>query len=214
MRKGILCFGDSNTYGYDPAGGRYDEETRWPMVMQRILGEGYRVVEEGLGGRTFSQDDPTEGGFKSGISYLPPCLKSHNPLELVIVMLGTNDIKQRFGLNAQTIAHNLNEVVRIVRSYGMSAEGTAPGILVVSPPHIGEWVTEAVFSGAFVPHAHAISLELAGQLQRYSKLLKCHFVDAAAHVQSCPADGVHLTAQAQIHLGRVLAEVVRELVPQ
>ena len=126
MRKGILCFGDSNTYGYDPAGGRYDEETRWPMVMQRILGEGYRVVEEGLGGRTFSQDDPTEGGFKSGISYLPPCLKSHNPLELVIVMLGTNDTKQRFGLNAQTIAHNLNEVARIVRSYGMSA-GTAPG---------------------------------------------------------------------------------------
>ena len=94
----VLCFGDSNTYGANPSGPRFDETERWPMLLQAYLGDGFRVLEEGFGGRTIAFDDPVEGGYKSGMVYLPPCLMSHNPLDLVAIMLGTNDTKQRFAI--------------------------------------------------------------------------------------------------------------------
>ena len=138
MKKRILCFGDSNTYGSNPAGGRFDEATRFPMRLAALLGPDYTVLEEGLGGRTICFDDPVEGGYKSGAAYLPPCLLSHNPLDVVVLMLGTNDAKQRFGMNAHTIAQSLQQLVMQVRLYGMNAAGERPRTLIVAPPHIGE----------------------------------------------------------------------------
>ena len=211
MKKRILCYGDSNTYGYNPMGGRYGEEDRWPMVMQAALGEGYRVVEEGLNGRTFSQDDPTEGGFKSGVEYLPPCLMSHNPLDLVAVMLGTNDTKQRFGLSAQAIAHNLNQFVRLVRSYAVDEMGRPPKILVVSPPLIGQWLEGTIFWGHFGPEAPGKSQELGRQLRRYAKLLACQYLDAAQCATACKADAVHLMPDQQRALGLKMADKVKEI---
>ena len=97
MRR-ILCFGDSNTWGYDPATGeRFDEQTRWTGVLQAALGGDYTVIEEGLNGRTTVWDDPIEG-HKNGHEYLVPCLETHRPLDLVVLMLGTNDLKRRFSL--------------------------------------------------------------------------------------------------------------------
>ena len=112
MRR-ILCFGDSNTYGYDPRGGRYDENTRWTKRLDALLGDGWTVVEEGFNGRTCVMDDPTEGGYKSGANYLPPCLMSHNPLDMVAIMLGGNDSKQRFGLNPMTIGEGIMQLIRL-----------------------------------------------------------------------------------------------------
>ena len=86
MKKRILCFGDSNTWGYMTSGGRFDEETRWPMRLEKLLGPEYTVIEEGFNGRTCVFDDPIEGGYKSGLTYLPPCVMSHSPLDLVILM--------------------------------------------------------------------------------------------------------------------------------
>ena len=106
-KRRILCFGDSNTHGTNPVGPRYGEDERWPMLLQAMLGEDYRVLEEGFGGRTIAFDDPVEGGYKSAMDYLPPCLMSHDPLDLVIVMLGTNDTKQRFAMSAPAIAQAL-----------------------------------------------------------------------------------------------------------
>ena len=130
MKKRILCFGDSNTYGSNPAGGRFDEATRFPMRLAALLGSDYTVLEEGLGGRTIC----VEGGYKSGAAYLPPCLLSHNPLDVVVLMLGTNDAKQRFGMNAHTIAQSLQQLVMQVRLYGMNAVGDRPRCLIVAPP--------------------------------------------------------------------------------
>ena len=96
--KSILCYGDSNTYGLMPdSPDRYPRDVRWTGILQKKLGEDYYVIEEGLSGRTTLWDDPIEE-HKNGKKYLLPCLDSHKPVDLVILMLGTNDLKTRFSL--------------------------------------------------------------------------------------------------------------------
>ena len=136
MKRRILCFGDSNTYGYDPRGGRYDENTRWPLRMEKLLGRDYTVIEEGFNGRTCVMDDPTEGGYKSGANYLPPCLMSHNPLDAVVIMLGSNDSKKRFGLEPMTIGEGVMQLIRLTRLYSLASDGGSAKIVIVAPPPI------------------------------------------------------------------------------
>mgnify|MGYP001272416558 CR=1 FL=1 len=103
----ILCYGDSNTHGQIPGGTPLDRYTllqRWPGVLARELGKGWHIIEEGLSGRTTVHDDPIEGALKNGRTYLRPCLMSHAPLDLVIIMLGTNDLKARFSQPASEVA--------------------------------------------------------------------------------------------------------------
>ena len=96
--KTILCYGDSNTYGLKPdSSQRYPRDVRWTGILQKKLGEDYYVIEEGLSGRTTLWDDPIEE-HKNGKTYLLPCLESHSPINLVVLMLGTNDLKTRFSL--------------------------------------------------------------------------------------------------------------------
>ena len=134
MQKRILCYGDSNTYGYIPTGGRYDAHTRWPMRMQAVLGDGYTVIEEGFNGRTCVFDDPVEGGYKSGVKYLPPCLMSHNPLDAVIIMLGSNDTKARFGMTPMTIGQSMMQLVRTAKQYAVNEAGETAHIIIAAPP--------------------------------------------------------------------------------
>ena len=95
----ILCYGDSNTWGYNPSTKeRYDRYERWTGILQFTLGDEYHVIEEGLNGRTTVWDEPIEGEYKNGKTYLVSCLESHKPLDLVIIMLGTNDLKKRFSV--------------------------------------------------------------------------------------------------------------------
>ena len=209
MKKRILCFGDSNTYGTNPAGGRHDENTRWPMRLEQLLGEGYTVIEEGFGGRTCAFDDPVEGGLKSGANYLPPCLMSHNPLDLVIIMLGTNDAKIRFQMTARTIAEAQMQLVRLCRIYGAGPDGNPPKVLLVAPPPIGENVMDTLFADIFGRHALAVSKGFAAETQRISRLMRCEFLNAGEYVSASRIDAVHLTADMHLRLAEALAEKVR-----
>lgn len=211
MKKRILCFGDSNTHGYNPLGGRYDEHERWPRVMGDILGDGFDVVEEGLGGRTFSFDDELEGGFRSGAKYLPACLLSHNPLDVFVVMLGTNDLKARFNLNATTIAHNLANFVRLVRFHGQGPDGKPPRILIISPPLVGDHLPGTPFEQHFGLDAPEKSRGLAKQYRRYARLLKCDFLDAAPIAAPSKIDAIHLTGDGQRALGRAVAQTIMQM---
>ena len=133
-----LCYGDSLTWGTAtvprPAG-RYAPHERWPGVLRTALGDGWLVIEEGLPGRTTVSDDPVEGIEKNGRTYLVPCLGSHKPLDTVVLMLGTNDLKARFNKSAWEIAAGVGKLVDIVKTTPeVGRGGRLPDILVVCPP--------------------------------------------------------------------------------
>lgn len=208
MNKRILCFGDSNTYGYTPSGGRYDADTRWPMRMARILGDGYDVIEEGFGGRTCVFDDPTEGGYKSAAAYLPPCLMSHDPLDVVLLMLGTNDAKARFGLNAMTIGQGMMQLVKLCKQYAVDAGGKTSRIVIVAPPPIRDNLMQTHHAWFFGQQAIEVTKGLAFEYRRLSKLLRTDFFDAAPYAQVSAQDAVHMTAEGHLQLAQALADKI------
>ncbi len=212
MQKRILCYGDSNTYGYIPTGGRYDEHTRWPMRMQAVLGDGYAVIEEGFNGRTCVFDDPVEGGYKSGVQYLPPCLMSHNPLDAVIIMLGSNDTKVRFGMTPMTIGQSMMQLVRVAKQYAVNEAGEVSRIIVAAPPRILDNLMQTRHAECFGEQAIAVSAGLSRELRRITKLMRCDFFDAVPHAEVSPLDAVHMTAQGHLRLGGAMAEKIRQAI--
>ena len=205
--KTILCFGDSNTWGYDPATQtRFPRDIRWPGVLRSELGEGYIVIEEGLNGRTTVWDDPIELD-KNGATYLRPCIQTHKPFDLVIIMLGTNDLKTRFSLPTYDIASGAGVLVDIVKKSDTGIGGEAPEVLLIAPPPaveltgFAEMFEDAVEkSGGFARHYRRISNEKG-----------CHYLDAGDHVESSPLDGIHLEVDMHTRLGKAMAAKVREI---
>lgn len=209
--KTILCYGDSNTHGQVPGGSpleRFNRFERWPGVLQDQLGPDWHVLEEGLCGRTTVYKDPIEGDIKSGRLYLRPCLMSHAPLDLVILMLGTNDLKARFNQPASEVAMGMGCLVHDIRDLNPGPNGRCPEILVVAPPpmldDIGEW--EGIFSGA-QPKSH----QLAHEFELVADSLGVHFFDAGTIIQSDPADGFHIGKSAHATLGEALAQEVQNI---
>lgn len=201
----ILCYGDSNTWGYDPASGkRFPPDVRWTGVMARELGDEYRVIEEGLNGRTTRWDDPIEPG-RNGFTYLAPCLESHQPLDLVLIMLGTNDLKQRFNLSASDIAESAGGLAGIAKHVAQNAAGEPPQVLLIAPPAVTTLTDlDEMFAGA-EPKSRLFS--------RYYRLAAgwhgAAFFDAGAVIASSPLDGIHFEANAHQILGQALADEVR-----
>lgn len=210
--KTILCYGDSNTWGCPPlqpgqAVERYGPDVRWGSVLRTTLGRGYWVVEEGLGGRTTVWDDPIEGEHKNGKRYLLPCLESHAPIDLVVLMLGTNDLKQRFGLSAADIAAGAGALADIILRSTCGPENSSPKVLLIAPPPTAQLSGFAeMFAGAGEK-----SRAFAGHYQREADLRGCAFLDAGQIVTSSRHDGIHLEAEAHQSLGRVVARIVQEL---
>ena len=141
------------------------------MRMQELLGAGYAVVEEGFNGRTIAFDDPVEGGFKSGIEYLPPCLMSHNPLDAVLIMLGCNDTKARFGMTPMTIGQAMMQLVRTAKLYSLNEAGEPAHVIVVAPPQILDNLMQTRHAECFGEQAIGVSAGLSRELRRISKLM-------------------------------------------
>ena len=132
MKKTILCFGDSNTHGYNSSNnGRFTEDERWTCLLSKYLGENYSIKEEGLSGRTTVFPDPLFEGL-DGLSYISPCLMTHEPVDLLIIMLGTNDTKERFGATASNIAKGLERLTKKAIST-TEAWRDKPNILLIAP---------------------------------------------------------------------------------
>lgn len=205
----ILCYGDSNTWGYDPVSeDRYPLAQRWVSVLARELGPAYQVIPEGLNGRTTVWPDPVEGEYKSGKSYLLPCLESHHPIDLVVLMLGTNDLKHRFGLSAWDIARSAGTLVELIFLSPWGPEGMPPQVLLLAPPPtcVAGTVFEDMFAGA-----DETSRDLGRCYRAIATEFDCEFLDTAAAIRSSPVDGIHLDASELPKLGAAVAAKVREI---
>ena len=203
----ILCFGDSNTWGYVPGKGeRFPREVRWPGVLGRELGDGVLVIEEGQNGRTTVWDDPVEG-HKNGLAYLVPCLESHRPLDLVVLMLGTNDLKARFSVPPFDIGWSIRSLLDAICRSGAGRSGKPPGALLVVPPPLG---TLTEFAELFAGGPEK-SRRLAPQYRAAAGAFGADFLDAADAAAVSDADGVHLDAGGHETLGKAVAAKVREI---
>jgi lysophospholipase L1-like esterase len=212
MARTVLCFGDSNTHGTPPAialdapSARYDRSTRWPTLMAGHLGPNWHVIEEGHPGRTTVHDDPIEGAYRNGITVLPSMLESHKPLDVVILMLGTNDLKGRFSVNPTDIALSLERLIGMIRAFACGPNGTAPGILLVAPPPILEvGCLVEMFEGG-QSKSQGLSAAIAAAAAR----AKVSFLDAGAHIAVSPIDGIHYDEAAHATLALVLARAITE----
>jgi lysophospholipase L1-like esterase len=205
----IVCYGDSNTHGYDAAtGGRFARSVRWPGVLAAELGEAADVIEEGLNGRTTIWDDPYLDG-RNGRAYLLPCLRSHAPVDVLVLMLGTNDLKSIFGRSAAEIAAGAGALVELALLSGTGPEGSRLRVLLVAPPLLGGRTATSELWG--FGEARARSQQFAALYRTVAELKGVAFVDAGPVAAVDPADGVHLTPVGHASLGRAVAEALREL---
>ncbi len=209
----ILCYGDSNTWGYDaPSQERLTRWDRWPGVLQRELGDDVHVIEEGQNGRTTVFDVPFEPN-RNGLTYVPVALSTHHPLDAVVIDLGTNDLFLP-GVNAYHVAHGAMKLAEVVLTSDAGPADKAPAVLVVVPPPFTQLV--------------AWDQNQAPEGERESQRLSQAFVDAAAgyleedgldiplldlrdHVTSSSLDGIHFEADGHRAIGQAVAGRLREL---
>lgn len=190
----ILCYGDSNTYGYIPVTGeRYEDGVRWTGVLAGLLGSGHTVIEEGLNSRTTVWDDPVRGGSnKNGRAYLTPCLESHRPLDLVILMLGTNDLKIRFSLTPYDIALGIEALIGDIKKACCGRREGNPRILVVCPPKVYNIGLNKQIVGQ---EGEKKAEELAEYYQMIAERNQVDFMKAADFAEPSAEDGMHLTPE-------------------
>ncbi len=208
MTKVIVCYGDSNTWGADPSGaGRFPPDVRWTGVLQAELGSGYKIIEEGLNGRTTNIEDTIEED-RNGRRQLPPTLESHRPFDLMIIMLGTNDLKQRNNRSAADIAQSASKLAEMARKSCCGPNGGNPAVLLMAPP-------------ATVEAGHGLDLLFAGSIEKsrkfpeqyalYAGAAGVEFLDAGSVVVSSPVDGIHLDPEEHGKLGKAVAVEVRRI---
>lgn len=209
MTRTLLCYGDSNTHGTMPvhqtgARARYAHRHRWTSLLAREL-PGWEVIAEGHPGRTTLHDDPVEGPHRNGLTVLPAILESHRPVDLVLLMLGTNDLKARFSVTAADIALSLERLVRVIRASGAGPMGGAPGVLLAAPPPIRELgCLGPVFEGG-----EAKSQRLGAEIAAVAARNGLPFVDLAGLVAVSQVDGIHYEESAAPVLARAFADAVR-----
>lgn len=216
MKKHIVCFGDSNTHGYcaEPfdcadGGERFNEDERWTCLLQELLGPGYLVIEEGLGGRTTVFEDPLTEGL-CGLNVIFPILNTHKPVDLLILMLGTNDTKARFAVNAECIARGMERLVMKAKNTECWAD--APNILLIAPPHILDGLYDGPFGGTMGPGCPEKSRGLAAFYEDVARRRGCAFLDAEGIAEFNRTDCMHMTRRGHAALADALARLVPQLV--
>ena len=218
--KTILCYGDSNTYGYDPVTGlRYPESIRWPSVLRTMLAEDkgwgsgsgreYRVIEEGCNGRTASVT-PEDEPWKDGRGSLKVCLNSHKPIHHFILMLGSNDLKTSFGRSAADITAGIREILQTVADFTLEKQGFTPEVLLIAPPHLGDGIETSPFAYEFDEDSVARSRQLPQLYEAEAKAFGAGFLDASKIIETSETDSLHLMPDAH----RRLAEAVRDIITE
>lgn len=206
--KTILCFGDSNTWGANPKdGSRYPRGIRWPSALQKILGSKYEVISEGLRGRTLVAHDIAKP-HRTGITHLRALIESADPLDLVIIMLGTNDIKSIHSLAPKDIAKHLEKTIQLIRDRKIKLQ-ERPQILIICPPSPVNPKSGRLDSRmARWPEFFSLLPKLYEQV---AKKYKCSFINAGDHISSSRNDGYHLDSDAHLKLAKAVAAQIRKM---
>ncbi len=218
----ILCFGDSNTWGCVPRWGESDEPSeryprgvRWTSILQRNLGDWAYVAEEGLGGRTTVKELPKlkqEARYKVAKTFLPVCLTTHRPLDMIIMMLGTNDLHLPICPTEETLGDGVRELIRVIDAYPKTwREGKRPRILLVAPPCLEKAKGRTELWRGFGEEGLRLSHLFGKAYRQVAGEMKVDFLDAGAYTAPSEADGIHLTAQGHMILGEKITEKVREM---
>ncbi|CBK73980.1 Lysophospholipase L1 and related esterases [Butyrivibrio fibrisolvens 16/4] len=198
--KSVLCFGDSNTYGLKPDGtGRYEKNERWTGILSDLLkNKDYEVIEEGLVGRTTVFEDNTRIG-RNGSKLLPVLLESHGPVDIVVLMLGTNDCKTVYNASPTLIARGTEILLKQIRANNNQAK-----ILLLSPIYLGEQVWKQEYDPEFDEKSVVVSKELKAVFAKLAEEFDCMFLAASDVAKPSETDQEHMDKESH----RFLAEAV------
>lgn len=205
----ILCIGDSNTWGYVPATGAR-HENRWTRVLAAAMAD-HEIIEEGYSGRTLIAPD-YEQRQRCGLDCLKMLLMSHKPVDCVVLMLGTNDLKRIFGFTAGYLALGMKEYLRVILNPYQWEGFAVPKVLVVSPIHLGEELAlREGESGIFDANSVLQSRALAGELKKVCADYGVEFLDAADHASPSDADCIHMDEENHRALARGIEKKLRSM---
>lgn len=213
MTRTLLCFGDSNTHGtmpfalMDEPRRRHGADVRWPCVAARHLGPDWTLVEEGLPGRTAQFPDPVMGPHMDGRTGLRIALESHGPIDVLALMLGTNDVKAMFGATPDMVVAGIAALLNIAKAPEMQARHGGFRILLICPPPVQE---VGCLAGMFFGGREK-SLALPGRCRALAEALGTGFLDAGVLIRVSPVDGVHYGAAEHATLGGAAAAAIAEL---
>ncbi|MEM8797881.1 MAG: SGNH/GDSL hydrolase family protein [Pseudomonadota bacterium] len=207
--KTVLAFGDSLTWGLIPGTrARYPRDVRWPKVLEARLGGKVEVIENGLNARTSVHENPFRD-YRRGLDILPSLLEAHAPLDLLILMLGSNDFHSNLGLDPENVARGMRRLVQFTKTYVTEPDMPLPEILIVAPPKIVP--TNDSYYGPLFGETHALHHRLAPLYQVAAQEEGAHFFDAATVASGDPLDGIHLSADATIKIGEALVTPVSKI---
>ena len=213
--KTILCFGDSNTWGFDPASitapyaRRHPIMVRWTGRLAAELGPEFRVIEEGQNGRTTVHEDPLNV-CRNGKDYLPACLESHKPIDIVVMMLGTNDLKSYYNLPPGEIANGAAVLAKMILASDAGLGNRPPKLLLVCPPLVGD-LSHLPDLEAKIPNGLSRSRQFPRYYEAIASALGCDFLDSQSIVQTSSVDGLHLEASEHAKLGSAVAAKLRQM---
>jgi lysophospholipase L1-like esterase len=214
--KTILCFGDSNTWGFDPTSittafpARHPIDVRWTGVLARELGPDFRIIEEGQNGRTTVHHDPFNVA-RRGLDYLPACLESHKPIDLVVMMLGSNDLKAVFNVPPSEVASGAGVLARMIVTSQAGPDNRAPQLLLLCPPPVGN-LSHLPLLADKIQNGSARSRMLPTHFEALAKAFGCGYLNTQDIVTPSHHDGIHLDASEHQKLGLAIAAKVRSLV--
>lgn len=208
-RISVVCYGDSNTYGFDPyTSGRYPYDIRWTTVLEEMLGPGYEVIPEGLNGRTTAYDRPG-AEWKNGLKGFVATLGTHKPLDVLVIMLGTNDCNEDLGLSAEDIAAGMEKLVITAEEELPGLQGYMPQIVIAAPAAINEDYKDSPFAHELSPDSIRKSKEIGPLYEEIARRHDCLFVNATG-VAEVSEDCEHLSPKGHEQLAAMLYKMIKD----
>lgn len=206
--KTVLCYGDSNTFGYEPLSGtRYPKEKRWTTILQKRLGEEFEVIPEGLNGRTTAYDRP-DNVWKNGFPYLAPCIASNKPVDYIVFMLGTNDCNADLNLTPEDIAAGMERLIINVEEENPDMQDYLPKMIIVAPAAIREGWETSPFADQLDENSVLKSHAIAPLYKAVAEKHGCMFLDCTDELEVSSFDCEHLTEKGHARLAELLAELI------